>query len=117
MADQEFRRSSLDSLRLADAARGIVITVIAAVIGYFVLAPSGRAVSRFTMSMLVVGGCLQAAIVFARPLLARFERAHGLEGQVSPMAIHVSTLLADGLTVLLFALAVFGGIARSESGL
>jgi hypothetical protein len=44
-------------------------------------------------------------------LVGRYERAHGLEGQLAPTARHILGLVADGVSVLLFALAVFGGIA------
>lgn len=115
--------SAPGSLRAVDAARGLVISVIAAVIGYFVLVPAPDAAPRALslspngLAMLLVGLVLQLALLFGRPLLARFERAHGLEGQVSPVALHVVQLLADGVTVLLFALAVFGGIFRLSDGI
>lgn len=118
MARNDNRHTTINSLRAVDAARGAIITVIAGVVGYFALAPAPKpgqgelSISPTGLSMLLIGITLQLAILFGRPLIARFERARGLEGQVSPIAFHVFQLLADGLTVLLLALAVFGGIAR-----
>jgi hypothetical protein len=123
MSKSDEGQSTIGSLRTVDAARGIVITVIAAVIGHFVLTPSsgpglgGPAVSRYGLTMLLVAIVLQIVLLVGRPLIARYERAHGLDGQISPVAIHVFQLVADGLTVLLFALAVFGGITQSESNI
>jgi hypothetical protein len=109
------------SIRGADAARGVLITAVVGFVGYFAVVPAPAPdKSRFWithngLAMLLVGVVLQLAIVFGRPLVARFERARGMEGQLSPMLVHVMQLLADGATVLLFALAVFGGITQVES--
>src|ERR1700741_3104026 len=111
------------SLRGSDALRGVVITFIAGFVGYFPRLPapepgqSGFVITHAGMLMLLTGIALQLSIIFGRPLVARFERLQGMEGQISPMAIYVLQLLADGLTVLLFALAVFGGITRFENSI
>lgn len=103
-----------------DTMRGMVIAAITVLIGYFALLPEpglaigGLSVSRTGLYMMAVAAGLQVAILVARPLVARFENAHRLQGQLSPTVIHFLLLLADGLTVLLFALAVFGGIARFQ---
>ena len=104
-----------------DAARGLLITLIGGFIGYFAIvpAPAGDS-SRFWIShnrllQLSIGVLLQLAVLVGRPLIARYERANGVEGQLSPMLIHVMQLVADGFSVLLFALAVFGGISNVES--
>ena len=116
-------RSAANSFRTIDAARGLLITVTIGIVGYFAVIPppaSGQSAFSIThsgLSMLLVGVVLQLAIIFSRPLVARFERARGMEGQISPMVIHVLQLLADGLTVLLFALAVFGGITQAASSI
>jgi hypothetical protein len=123
METNENRPPALASFRTVDAIRGMLITVIIGIVGYFVIvpapdpAPGGFSMTHTGLSMLLIGAVLQLAIIFGRPLIARFERAQGLPGQVSLMAIHVMQLLADGLTVLLFALAVFGGISRFENGI
>jgi len=115
--------STVNSLRAADAVRGLLITVIIGIVGYFAIIPppaSGKSTFSIThngLSMLLIGAVLQLAIIFSRSLIARFERAQGMEGQLSPMVIHILQLLADGVTVLLFALAVFGGITQAESSI
>jgi hypothetical protein len=112
-----------NSLSAVDAARGVIITVVVTLVGYISLAPAdepnrtGLSISNTGLGMLLVGVGLQLAILFSRPLINRFERASGLEGQLSPVVVHILKLIADGLTVLLFALAVFGGIARFEDNL
>ena len=117
------RRPALGSLRAVDTARGVVITVIAGIVGYFGFAPTAKlgqgelSISPSGLTMLLIGMTLQLTILFGRPLIDRFERARGLEGQVAPIALQVCQLLADGLTVLLCALAVFGGITRFVDGI
>jgi hypothetical protein len=109
--------ATANSLRATDAARGVLITVIIGVVGYFAVMPSpqpaqgGFWITHNGLTMLLIAIALQLAIIFGRPLLARIERAQGMDGQISPMVIHVLQLLADGATVLLFALAVFGGLS------
>jgi hypothetical protein len=123
VAASKIRDSNANSLRAADAARGVLITVISGVVGYFALIPAPKSgeggfwITHNGLSMLLVAIALQLAIIFGRPLLARFERAQGMDGQVSPMAIHVAQLLADGATVLLFALAIFGGMAAFNNSI
>lgn len=123
MATRDQQSPVSNSFHASDAARGVLITGIIAIIGYFAMVPApapeqgGFWITHTGLSMLLVGIVLQLTIVFGRPQLARYERANGLEGQLSPMAIHVLQLLADGVTVLLFALAVFGGISSFESGI
>jgi hypothetical protein len=111
------------ALRAADAARGILITVVIGVIGYFGLFPTpgpeqGRPfLSRTGLVMLLIGVGLQLAVLVGRRLIGKLEMAWGVDGQLSPMAVHILQLVADGLTVLVFALAVFGGISQAESAL
>ena len=115
--------SASDTFRASDVMRGMLITAIVALVGYFAVLPApapghGGFVMTHTGSlMLLVGVAMQLTILVGRPLLARYERARGIEGRLSPVAIHFLQLIADGLTVLLFALAVFGGISRAESGI
>jgi len=117
------RPSVFESLRATDAIRGVLITAIVGVVGYFAVRPApesgqgGFALTRYGWLMLLIGVALQLVIIFGRPLMVRFERARDMEGQISPIVIYVLQLLADGVTVLLFALAVFGGLSRVESSL
>jgi hypothetical protein len=123
MAASDNQPSAANSFRTVDAARGMLITAVVGFVGYFAVIPApasgqrGFSPTHNGLLMLLVGVALQLAIIFGRPLIARFERARGMEGQISPMVIHFLQLLADGVTILLFALAVFGGITQAESSI
>jgi hypothetical protein len=118
MNKRDTPNSARPSFEVADAARGIVITFVVAVIGYYAWLPTlhpernGPSMSRGGVYMLLLGIGLQVAILVGKPLIGKYEKKHGLDGQISPMVVHILQLLADGLTVLLFALAVFGSIAQ-----
>jgi hypothetical protein len=104
-----------DAYRLPDAARGVLIAVISVFVGYAVLQPVDPSVrappSSGSLKMLGIALLLQVGMLLGNWLVGRYERAHGLEGQLAPTARHILGLVADGVSVLLFALAVFGGIA------
>jgi hypothetical protein len=102
-------------LRTADIVRGVLIAIITTVAGYWILvpAPPDSAQARISprgLAMIGIGVGLQLAVFVGNLLVARYERANGLQGQLAPTARHVLQLLADGVSVLLFALAVFGGV-------
>ena len=103
-----------DGLRAEDAVRGVLIGVISVAAGFWILRPaegSGRApATGGQVAMIAIAVGLQLAVFAGNWLVRRWERVHGMEGQVAPHARHVLQLLADGASVLLFALAVFGGI-------
>jgi hypothetical protein len=110
------------SLRAQDLVRGILIGVISLVAGYWILTPpqDGAAQARMSpgsITLIVIGIALQVVVITGDWLVRRYERAHGLEGQVAPQARHILQLLADGVSVLLFALAVFGGIVGAASSI
>jgi len=64
-----------------------------------------------------VGVALQAALLLIRMVVTRYERSRGLEGLLSPLAIYLFELLVDAVTVALFAIATFRGIAEVARGL
>lgn len=85
-------------LRLGSSARGVVIVVILFVYGWLVRQPQGAFIEGLLIAAALQGGVL---------LLRRFTpRA------LVPQAVFILELAADGITVLLFALGVLGGIAR-----
>jgi hypothetical protein len=102
-------------LRTVDWVRGAIIGLISLVAGFWILRPaaeSGRApVSGGQVALIAIAIGLQVAVFAGTWLARRWENARGMPGAISPHALHVLQLLADGVTVLLFALAVFGGIA------
>lgn len=107
-------RSAADGLRTGDLARGALIALISLVAGYWIIVPAeDAALGRFEgkrLAWIVIAVAVQVVVLAGNWLVRRYERAHGMEGQIAPDARHVLQLLADGVTVLLFALAVFGGV-------
>jgi hypothetical protein len=107
-------RLATDGLRTEDVVRGVLIAVISLVAGYWILVPAeDAALGRFEgkrLAYICIAVALQVVVLAGNWLVRRYERAHGMEGQIAPDARHVLQLLADGVTVLLFALAVFGGV-------
>ncbi len=85
-------------MRLGTAVRGIIIGVL--LIGYGLL--FGRDGASFTECLLVAAG-LQFLVL----LLRKF-----VPPEMMPQALYVFELLVDGVTVLMFALGVYGGILR-----
>lgn len=83
--------------RLSSGGRGVFIAVLIGLYGWFMREPAGS----LTVSLLIAAG-LQIAVLALR----RFVPADHL-----PEAMSVFEMIADGLTVFLFALGVFGGIA------
>lgn len=67
---------------------------------------------RQVLYMVLTGLGLQALLLAVRTLTARYERTAGLEGQLSPLAVYLFELIADGVTVFLFALATYRGILQ-----
>jgi hypothetical protein len=90
-------------LRLSSAARGIAIGALMAFYYYVTREPG----ASFTLSLLI-GAALQLIVVALR----RF-----VPGYLQAQAIGVFELLVDAVTVLLFALGVFGSIANYGRGI
>jgi hypothetical protein len=108
-----------DGMRTADFARGVLIALISLLAGYWILAPRDESkLGPFEGHRLAYVGIaigLQVLVMGGNWLVRRYERATGMEGQIAPDARHVLQLLADGVSVLLFALAVFGGIVGAAN--
>jgi hypothetical protein len=86
------------NLRIDSRVRGVVITALIAGYGWLFRQPQGSFAEG-----LLLAAVLQVAII----LLRRWVPAEN-----QPVALYVFELLADGATVLMFALGVFGGINR-----
>ncbi len=84
--------------RLNSWTRGTVIAVLIVGYGWLVGYPQGTATGLF-----VAGVVVQLLVILVRKLLP---------ANVRPQAQDIFELLADGVTVLVFALGVFGAIAR-----
>ena len=87
------------------AVRGALIALLAFGIGFLPDVQAGAGLSPTTL--IAIGIAIQLAIVAARWWARRLEHAHGLAGGFVPVVLQVGTLIADGVTVLLCALAVF----------
>ena len=87
--------------RFSTPARGVAIGVIAAVYAWVTHQPHGS----FTAAWLWAGG-LQLAVIAIRKLVPP---------DYQPDAMSLFEMVADGLTVLSFALGVYGGIARAPA--
>jgi hypothetical protein len=94
LADEQARQ-----LRLGGPARSALIAYGIAAFAFIV--PQSSTGSR---TMLIVGLVVQVVVLVARALATR----HG--GEISATAIAVVELIADGVTVFLFALATYMGI-------
>lgn len=87
----------MSSRRLSSASRGWFIAGFLAVYGWFIKQPGTSMEVLF-----LVGAALQLVVI----LIRRFVPA-----ELQSEAIYLHEYLADGVSVLLFALGVFGGIA------
>ena len=65
-----------------------------------------------TGAMFAIGVGLQLLIVGGRLLASRYERSHGFADQISPLVTYVLELVADGVTVLLFALGTYAPLLQ-----
>jgi hypothetical protein len=87
------------SLRISSRVRGVVIAMLIGAHAW--LAPASQ--PSFA-SGLIIGAGLQLAVLVVR----RFVPAGA-----APRAIYVCEMLADGVTVLLFALGILGPLVRT----
>jgi hypothetical protein len=83
-------------MRIDTRVRGVVITALLAGYGFLFGLPQGSFAEG-----LLVGAVLQVAVI----LLRRWVPPEG-----HPAAMYAFEMIADGITVLMFALGVFGGI-------
>jgi multisubunit Na+/H+ antiporter MnhB subunit len=90
-------------MRISSNVRGVVITALIALYGLVFKQP-GSSLSQ----MFLIGATLQLVVICLR----RFVPPDRL-----PQAMNVFELLADGATVLVFTLGVYGGMARMPTDL
>ena len=64
-------------------------------------------------SAVAIGLAMQVGVLIARLLVKRYEREHGMHNQSYPRAMYLLELLADGVTVLLFAIGTYRAILSS----
>jgi|SRR3954466_9300927 hypothetical protein len=85
-------------LRVASWVRGVFIGALIAFYGWFLKVPEGS-----FKRMFVIGAGVQVMIIVLRRFVPR---------DVQPQAQYIFEMIADGVTVLVFALGVFGSIVR-----
>ena len=71
---------------------------------------AASSIPRQVFYMLAIGLGLQALLFAVRMLTARYERAAGLEGYLSPLAVYIFELAVDAVTVSLYAWATYRGL-------
>ena len=109
-----------NDLRLAGAVRGAIITYGIAAYVLFVRwpAPDPAATGLLTSTpqMVLAGLALQASIVVVRRFRGGSPPGERPDEPFSPRAAYLFELVADGATVLLFALGTYGRIAGFAAG-
>jgi hypothetical protein len=83
-------------MRLSSRVRGVLITALIAGYGWLFSLPQGSFAEG-----LLIAAVMQVAVILLRRWVPR---------DTQPAALHVFEMIADGITVLLFALGVFGSI-------
>jgi hypothetical protein len=83
-------------LRLSSTIRGLVIGALILAYGWFMNAPDVSLKATF-----LVAAAFQLAVIAMRRLVPADEL---------PRALYIFEMIADGVTVLMFALGVFGAI-------
>jgi hypothetical protein len=112
--------SRYDKLRVSGTIRGVIISYGIGVLALLFARSKGEMITaapRQVLFMFLTGLGLQGLLLVIRALVARYERAAGLEGQLSPLAVFLFELVVDSVTVFLFALATYRGILQYASGL
>jgi hypothetical protein len=85
-------------MRLSSTLRGLIIAAFIAAYTWI----SNQPAASLTESLLVAAG-LQLAVIAIRRVVAADHQ---------PLALYIFEFVADGVTVLLFALGIFGGILK-----
>jgi hypothetical protein len=118
--DPSGARSPFENLRVGGTIRGVIISYGIGVMALLLARSKGELLTvapRQVLYMFLTGLGLQALLVAVRALVARYERATGFQGQLSPLAIYLFELVVDASTVFLFALATYRGILQYASAL
>jgi hypothetical protein len=110
-------QESPQSLRVSTKVRGFLITYGLAAFAVLVPLRDKSEVYADAFATVVLGLAFQALVILARVLTTRYERKHRMEGQLMPMAMYVAELVADAVSVFLFALGTFRTINSFTAGL
>jgi hypothetical protein len=105
--------SPYEKLRVQGSYRAAFIGYGIAILTLFLSstrAAEAASIPRQVFYMLGIGLGLQALLFAVRMLTARYERAAGLEGYLSPLAVYIFELAVDAVTVSLYAWATYRGL-------
>jgi hypothetical protein len=106
-------RSEDRSLTMLGRVRGILIAYGVAAFTWFfsqrIPQPTPDA-SPGALSPIAIGLLVQILLFVARIAVKRYERENAMDGELYPRAMYIIELLADGVTVLLFAVGTFRAI-------
>jgi hypothetical protein len=99
------------SLRMSTLARGVLITYGVALFSWLFSSrfPQSESSGLFAIGL---GLGLQVLVLIARAVVKRYEREHGMQGELYPQAMYIVEMIADAITVALFAISTFNAIAR-----
>lgn len=93
---------------IGDGIRGAIIALLAVSLAFVPGVPNAPVAP--TPVLIGIGLSLQCLLLAVRWFVRRQERIHGVDGAWLPTVQQVGTLVADGLTVLLVAIALFQGM-------
>ena len=111
-------RARFEALRLSGAVRGIIITygvgLYSFLMGQAGAPPpaSGQKPGGGFLSMILLAVGLQGAVLALRWGVKRYERSHGPDESMAPVATLLSELVVDAVTVAVFAIGTFRGLAQ-----
>ena len=107
------------TLRLSGLARSTLIGYGVAVFTWLfsrqMPADADHASSGSAGGMLAAGLGVQLVLFLIQRWAAHYDRNHGPDDAISPVVMYSCEILLDGVTVLLFAIATFSGIAQFTS--
>lgn len=93
---------------IGDSFRGLIIALLAVLLTVVPGMPNAPVAP--TPVLIGIGLTLQCLLLGVRWFVRRQERIHGVDGAWLPTVQQVGALVADGLTVLLVAIALFQGM-------
>ncbi len=105
--DTETRTVNAHALRLSGWVRGILIAYGVAAFSLFFSRTIGFEAGS---SAIAIGLAVQIGLLIARFIVKRYQREQGSSEEIVDQAMYVVELLADAVTVLLFALGTYRAI-------
>ena len=111
--DLNEQRRALDRERIYGAVRTSLIGYGVIAYAYFKVSSASGGATQGSPGFVLAGLGLQLFLVVARALIKRYAP----DGAPATQGMFILEIVADGATVLLFAVATFGGISHTISDL